>query len=226
MRKIVLMVFAILIANRMAGSDTLYYSVMKNSIDLSHEAYKLENFVQLANCCERILLVYKNDWLPYYYEAYALINMSFIETMEASKSKYCDRAQEILYEALKIKPGESELFVLQAMLYYARMAISPMLNGPLYLPRAVRVLNDAESLDPENPRIFYLRAKSTMNTPKFLGGGFEAALPIFEKALARYNSFKTKSYIDPDWGREDALRLYDECKKALAGQNSEKQPDK
>ena len=139
--------------------------------------------------------------------------MSFIEKGDKNKEAYCNRAQDLIDEAVKIKSDESELFVLQSLLYYARMAISPMLNGPLYLPKATTALNDAEKLEPDNPRIYYLRGNSIINTPKFFGGGKEAALPVLEKALIMYKNFKQKSAIHPDWGKEETERLYKECKK-------------
>lgn len=213
MKKIIFVAFVLFIAQKIHGNDTLYYPLLRNSIDLAFKEYKLGNYRQLANCSERILLVYKNEWLPYYYDAYAYINMSFIETHEGNKEMYCDKAQDLLDEVFKIKPDESELFVLQSLVYYARMSISPMINGPLYLPKAVSALNDAEKLDPDNPRIYYLRGKSTINTPKFFGGGKDAAIPIFEKALTMYKTFKQKSTVHPDWGKEDAERLYKECKR-------------
>jgi tetratricopeptide (TPR) repeat protein len=212
MKKIFLVALILLTSQKIFGNDTLYYSMLRKSIDLAYRDYKLENYRQLANCSERILLVYKNDWLPYYYEALAYINMSFIETKEGDKEMYCDKAQNLLDGAFKIKPDESEIYVLQSMLYYARMSISPMINGPLYLPKAASALNDAEKLDPENPRIYYLRGKSTMNTPKFFGGGKDTAVPILEKALNMYEKYKQKSTVHPDWGSEEAERLYHECK--------------
>jgi tetratricopeptide (TPR) repeat protein len=213
MKKIIFIAFVLLIAKKMHGNDTLYYPLLRNSIDLAYKEYKLENYRQLANCSERILLVYKNEWLPYYYEAYAYVNMSFIETNEGDKEMYCDKTQKLLDEVFKIKPDESELFVLQSLVYYARMSISPMINGPLYITKAVNALSDAEKLDSDNPRIYYLRGKSIINTPKFFGGGKNAAIPIFEKALTMYKTFKQKSSVHPDWGKEDAERLYKECKR-------------
>jgi hypothetical protein len=92
------------------------------------------------------------------------------------------------------------------------MSSSPMLKGPIYIAKATSALNDAEKLDPSNPRIYYLRGKSTMYTPKFFGGGKEAAIPIFEKAINRYESFIPQSKVHPDWGKEDAEKLYKVCK--------------
>jgi len=226
MIKAFLIAIPLLISQNILSSDTLYYSMLRKNIDLTYKDYKLENYRQLANCSERILLVYKNEWIPYYYRAYAYINMAFIEVNESNKEMYCDKAQELIDEAFKIKPDESEIYVLQSMLYFARMSISPMINGPLYLPKAASALNDAEKLDPGNPRIYYLKGKSTMNTPKFFGGGKEAAIPIFEKALNVYSRFKPKSIVHPSWGEEDALRLYNECKAELSEKNPDKLTDK
>ena len=212
MIKAFLIAIPFLISQNIFGSDTLYYSMLRKSIDFAYKEYKVENYRQLANCSERIMLVYKNEWIPYYYGAYAYINMAFIEADDSEKEMYCDKAQEIIDEAFKIKPDESEIYVLQSMLYFARMSISPMINGPVYLPKAAAALDDAEKLDPGNPRIYYLRGKSIMNTPKFFGGGKDAAISIFDKALNVYKSFKPKSIIHPFWGEEDALRLYNECK--------------
>jgi hypothetical protein len=226
MKKTILLALLLLMAQKTFGGDTLYYSLLRNSIDRAYKDYNLDNYRQLANCSERILLVNKDEWLPCYYEAYAYINMGFIATSEGEKELYCEKAQTLLNEAFRVNPKESEIFVLQSMLYFARMSISPMINGPIYLPKATSALNEAEKLDPGNPRIYYLRGKSIMNTPKFFGGGKDAAILIFDKALNVYKGFKPKSIIHPFWGEEDALRLYIECKESLAEQKANKLPDK
>ena len=213
MKKILIVALLLYTVQKVYGGDTLYYPILKKSIDLAYREYKLENYRQLANCSERILSVYKNDWLPYYYDIYACVNMSFIETREEDKERYCDRAQDLLDTVIKNNPEESELFVLQSLIYYGRMSINPMINGTLYITKAANSLNEAEKLDPGNPRIYYLKGKSTMNTPKFFGGGKRAAIPFFEKAMAIYKTFRMKSTVHPDWGKEDAGKLYEECKK-------------
>lgn len=212
MKIIIIVFFSGWITQKVICNDTLYYAALKNSIELAATGYNLENFRQLANCSERITLIYKDDWLPYYYAAYAYTNMSFIEKNEANQEVFCDKAQQFLDDAFKIKPDASELYVLQSLLYFARMSSSPMLKGPIYIAKATSALNDAEKLDPSNPRIYYLRGKSTMYTPKFFGGGKEAAIPIFEKAISRYESFIPQSKVHPDWGKEDAEKLYKVCK--------------
>ena len=72
---------------------------------------------------------------------------------------------------------KSELHVLQSLLYTARMNINPWINGSIYMVKASKELELAEILNPNNPRIYYLKGKFALYTPKFMGGGKEAALP-------------------------------------------------
>jgi hypothetical protein len=212
MKKIIFITLMLLTFHKMKGSDTLYYPVLRKSIDIALSNYNTENYIQLAHCSERIIQVYEDDWLPYYYGAYAYANMSFMENDDSNKEAYCDKAQELLDHAMKLRPEEAELYVVQALVYFARMAISPMINGPLYIPKANKALSDAEKFDPENPRVYYLKGKSTISTPKFFGGGRDVALPILEKALLMFNRYRPACNVAPYWGKEDAERLLNECK--------------
>jgi hypothetical protein len=212
MKKILILIPVLLSFMKLYSNDTLYYSYLRNSIEKAYQAWELENYRQLENCSERIMMICRNEWLPYYYGAYAYINMSFMDKSDDNKEAYCDKAQVFLDSAFKIKPNESEIFVLQSLLYIARMAISPMISGPLYYAKSTGALDDAEKLDPTNPRIFYLRAKSTVYTPRFLGGGKQAAIPIFEKAMLLFNNSRCRSIVYPNWGKEDNEKLLMECK--------------
>jgi hypothetical protein len=212
MKTLFFIFFAFVLSTNAFCNDTTYYSKLRTSINQANIAYTSDNYQQLVNCCSRILSVYKSDWLPYYYEAYAYINISFIEKNSDKKEKYCNEVQTLLDSAFKLEINESELYVLQSLLYTARMAISPMVNGPIYLPKAFSALTEAEKRNPHNPRIYYLRAKSTYYTPKFFGGGKEVALPIFEKALQMFLAFKPAGTLYPDWGKGDTERLIRKCK--------------
>jgi len=212
MKTLIILTIALGLFTNMHGSDTSYYAPLKTGIKQSETAYHAENFQQLIYCCERILSLYKTEWLPYYYEAYGYINLSFIEKKADKKEVYCDKAQSMIDSAFRLKPNEPELHVLQSLLYTARMAINPWVNGPVYITKASNELETAEKLDPKNPRIYYLRGKSALYTPKFFGGGKEAALPLFDKAVHLYLGFKPESQVHPNWGKEDADRLYEECK--------------
>ena len=194
--------------------DTTYYPVLRQGINKTSQGYNSENFLELANLCERISLVKTEEWLPYYYGAYAYINMSFLEKTAGKKDEYCIKAKILIEKAKALNPQDSEIDVLQALLCYALMEITPMVNGPVYLPRSKKALEAAKAKNPGNPRIYYLEGKSAMYMPAFMGGGKEAAIPLFEKALELFNKFTHASDVHPSWGRSDTANLLEECKNA------------
>ncbi|NQU86558.1 MAG: hypothetical protein HQ541_12425, partial [Mariniphaga sp.] len=176
--------------------------------------YNSENFLELANICERISLIKSEEWLPYYYGAYAYINMSFIETKTSKKSEYCKKAKILADKVKELIPNDSESDVLEALLCYALMEITPMVNGPIYLPRSKKALETAKKKNPDNPRIYYLEGKSTMFMPAFMGGGKDVALPLFQKAIQLFDQFIPESNIHPSWGKNDSAKLLEDCKNA------------
>ncbi|MDP2334882.1 MAG: hypothetical protein Q8N05_00230 [Bacteroidota bacterium] len=57
-------------------------------------------------------------------------------------------------------------------------------------------------MNPDNPRVYYLRATMTFHTPEAYGGGAAKALPLFQKADEKFKIFKPKTAISPNWGNE------------------------
>jgi len=189
------------------GNDTTYYSVMRKAIIQMESAYTYENFLQMANTSERVISSKPKEWVPLYYKAYAYVNMGHLNSDEDKKDKCLDIAQETLEKAYKLNPNESELYVLNAYLYYCRMEINPMLRGMIYSPKANEMLTEAEELNNKNPRVYYLKASSLIYTPEFMGGGKEAAKPFNERALKLFKEYKPICDICPDWGESGALDL-------------------
>ena len=63
-------------------------------------------------------------------------------------------------------------------------------------------LDKALELNPDNPRVYYLRATMTFHTPEAYGGGAAKALPLFQAADEKFRIFKPKTDISPNWGKE------------------------
>ena len=198
-----------------SASDTSYYAVLRTSLALSDQEYSIPAYQNLANTCERILVLKKNEWLPLYYCSYAYTHMAYMTKDEERKDALLDKAQACADSALAINPGESEIQLLVALICYGRMEINPMFRATTYFPRASDALEKAKALNPENPRIYYLEGKSTLYKPDFLGGGAEAAFPILEKALQYYREFEAPFDIYPHWGEENTIDLYEECKEKI-----------
>jgi tetratricopeptide (TPR) repeat protein len=193
-----------------------YYSLLKEGLQSIDSEYTVESYQNLANCCDRILNVAENSWLPYYYKVYAYTHLGYMAESEERKEVMYDIAQATLEEAMKIRPDESENHVLQAMIYFGRMQINPMRSAMIYFPKANAELSKAKQLDPMNPRVYYLIGQSLLHKPKFLGGGKDAARPFLKEALFYYEKFEGSCGLYPSWGREKTLELYNSCIKDLS----------
>ncbi len=195
-----------------SANDTSYYAVLRNSLVLADQEYSLSTYQNLANTCERIIALRENEWLPFYYRAYAYAHMGYMTKDEEKKDALLDKAQASVDAALILNPEESEIFLVIALICYGRMEINPMFRAGTYFPKANSALEKAKELNPKNPRIYYLEGKSTMYKPVFMGGGVEAALHILEKSLQYYAEFVPPFDLYPHWGEESTLLLYQKCK--------------
>ncbi|MEN8203685.1 MAG: hypothetical protein ABFS28_13900 [Bacteroidota bacterium] len=194
---------ALLLASAsLSGQDKPYESTMLRTIESLHKATEKEDYLSCASQFERVANAEKIRWLPYYYSAYSLIILSFEESNGAEKDLILDRAQEMLDRALELEPDESELHALQAFLYPSRILVDPMNRGMAYMEKIFVSLERAKSLNPENPRPWFLEGMNKLNLPPAMGGGAEVARPILEKADARFRAFTNEDPLWPDWGAE------------------------
>jgi hypothetical protein len=77
-----------------------------------------------------------------------------------------------------------------------------MNRGMTYMEVMNQSLDQALELNPDNPRVYYLRATMTFHTPEAYGGGAAKALPLFQAADEKFRIFKPKTAILPNWGKE------------------------
>ena len=182
--------------------DDPYLNAMLSTIETMTNASSSEEYIECANKFERIAGAEKTQWMPYYYGANSLIIMSFDESDGSKKDLILDRAQQNLDKAFSINPDESELHALQAFLYPSRILVDPMGRGMLYIEQIVQSLETAKSLNPDNPRPYFLEAINKLNFPPSMGGGPEVAKPIFEVADAKFKAFRNEDPLWPNWGEE------------------------
>lgn len=161
---------------------------------------------QIASKFERASSVAPTDWLPQYYQAYALlINCFQSKESDDAKDKTLDQAEAALGRARKLRGDESELLVLQAYVYQARLGISPMMRSAKYSGMVNEALAQAKKLNPANPRIYLVQANNLYFTPKMFGGGADAAKPVYDEAKTRYAAFKPSTPLMPNWGERQLL---------------------
>lgn len=183
-------------------SNEAYRKAMSQSIEKLFQATTLPEYVEIANQFERIAQIEKAQWLPLYYASYAYIMISFQEPDNAKKDSYLDKAQKFLDNALALEPNESELHMLQGFLYPSRINIDPMSRGLIYMEKMNASLDKALELNPDNPRVYFLRATMTFHMPEAYGGGAAKALPFYRTAEEKFSTFKPKTDISPNWGKE------------------------
>lgn len=160
----------------------------------------------LAARLERAATVAPADWLPRYYQAYALI-ISVFQSKENgdAKDQLLDRAEAALAQARQLKGDESELLTLQAYAYQARLGISPMLRSLKYSAMVDEATDRAQALNPANPRAALVAANNVNFTPEMFGGGAKAARPLYEQAQAKYAAFRPAGPLAPNWGQGQLL---------------------
>jgi hypothetical protein len=160
----------------------------------------------LAAKLERAAAVAPADWLPRYYQAYALlINVFQSQENGDAKDATLDQAEAALAQARKLKGDESELLTLQAYIYQARLWVSPMLRSMKYSRLVTETVAKAKALNPANPRPYLVGANNVYYTPSMFGGGAEAAKPLYEEAKAKYAAFRSTSPLAPNWGQNQVL---------------------
>jgi len=179
-----------------------YEQAMSKALENLSKANTGDDFRNVANSFERISMNEKTEWLPLYYSAYAYVIVCHMNPDKGQSDAMLDKAQGFIDQALKIAPKESELFVLQAFLYPARITVDPMTRGMEYMGKMNQALDEAILLNPENPRSYYLRAITTLNMPEAFGGGAANAKPFFETAKEKFDQFTPETVLSPNWGKE------------------------
>jgi hypothetical protein len=160
----------------------------------------------LAAKLERAATVAPADWLPRYYQAYALLIHVFQSKEDGDKKDAAlDQAEAALAKARQLKGDESELLTLQAYIYQARLGVSPVLRSMKYSRMVTEAVAQAKKANPANPRPYLVGANNVYFTPSVFGGGAEVARPLYEEAKTKYAAFKPTNALLPNWGERQLL---------------------
>lgn len=179
-----------------------YLRTMEGGLGKLKNATSPPAYQAVANLFDRVAQKETGEWLPLYYHAFSLNLMAFGENDAAKKSALLDAAQASVEKALTIAPAESEIWVVQAMVYSARIGENPVANGPIYGPKSGEATEKALALNPNNPRAHLMKGQGLYYTPAMWGGGKDKALPHLEKAKALFGTFAPESNLHPVWGIE------------------------
>lgn len=192
-----------------------YNKVMAEKIAAVDTVRTANGWRELANTFERIGDAEKTQWLPYYYAALAQVNTGYFSMnganptaggMAATLDPLADKAEAMLAKAKGLYNKEhSEIYVLEKMIASIRMMADPMTRWQTYGPKAAEALAKAKTMDPANPRVYYLEGQDKYYTPEQFGGSKTEAKKLFEEAVKRYEAFKPETALHPQWGKGSAV---------------------
>lgn len=105
-----------------------------------------------------------------------------------------------------LSEGNDEVQVLRAMHAMNYLGIN---RGEwlTFISKINEGLDKAEEIDPDNPRIYYLRGLLKYNMPAMMGGGTEIGIKLFQQSLQKYESFKSKDEYAPFLGKERSGKI-------------------
>jgi tetratricopeptide (TPR) repeat protein len=194
----------------MALAQTKYDGAMTKGLEQLKAAKSVDDMLSASAFFERVGDAEKDKWLPYYYAAYANYVTAWMNP-KLDKDKVAEKSNDLLTKAEAIEPNNSELFCMRQMTATLQMVVDPMSRWQSYGAQANSAIEKAIKADPNNPRIYYLKGQSLMNTPEAFGGGKVVAKKLFEKSVELYKNFQPASPYHPVWGKEEAEKLLAAC---------------
>ena len=191
----------------LAFAQTAFEKAMQEKVSKIATCKTPEDFTALANDFTRIGDKEKTQWLPYYYATLATIQNGRLRMREGKTDTLdanADAAEKLLTKSEELSPENPENYILRKLIHNQRLIVDPqqrfMTEGAL----GAEALARAGKLQPENPRITLLQAEDLYYTPEQFGGSKEKAKELFQKAIQQFAAFKTKTSLDPNWGKEEA----------------------
>ena len=194
------------------ADDNKYAEAMAKNIQTVYAAQSIADLQSAVNTLDRIGSSEKTKWEPYYYAAFGYIRMATREQDAAKKDAYLDQATAIASKAKALSANESEIICLEGFIHMIRVTVDPASRGQQYSGLAMQAFGKASALNPENPRALALQAQMQYGTAKFLGSSTTEACAVLDAALEKFDSYKSKNPLSPQWGREMALKLKKDCK--------------
>lgn len=171
---------------------------------------------QRADLAARFSMIaakWDKEWITHYYVAYTKAILSSQEKDGGKADALLDEADKQRAVAVDILGHETdETHVLAALIANWRIAVNPMSRGMSFGQVFREHIAAAKTLNPSNPRIYYLQGMAWYSMPKFVGGGKDVALPYLSKADSLYGLEKTGNIRKPYWGRQNNERYLDDCR--------------
>ncbi len=207
MKKVV--TIALFLVATVAMAQDQYTKGMQKAFQLWGEG----KISEASNLFERIATAEKDNWLPAYYVSQVNTVASFGEKDKETLVKQLEKAQEFVDIAKAISPDNSEILVQQAMIHTAYVAFDGATYGMTLSGEVVALYQKAAKLAPENPRVVLSKAEWDMGSARFFGQDITPYCKEVERSLELFANFKPESEFHPNWGKERAQAVIENCGK-------------
>lgn len=211
MKKTILAAMAFMLCLSGFAQNEKMYKAIEPKLSVIDTTRSITELVELAGYFDRICNAEPAEWLPLYYKALCHIRIGYIYS-DAGKldmiDAQTDEAEKYLDKAQAIEKNNSEIFCLRKMVATLRIVVDPMSRFPTYTPIGDAAINQAEQLNPENPRIYLLKGIDKYHIPEQYGGSKTEAKSLFETTFAKFKAFKTQVTVSPQWGLQQAKYFY------------------
>jgi tetratricopeptide (TPR) repeat protein len=167
------------------------------------QTFDQKKMIEAESLFERILSADSKIWIAHYYIALADENISHtFYSNNKKREQYVNKGIEHLESCIKLKKDFSEAYILLAGLYGIKIGFDRFSVISLH-SKISAALNKAKKLEPDNPRLYLVRGRSSFYTPEIYGGGIKKARNEFNKALELFPKYKIEKEIYPDWGHDE-----------------------
>ena len=160
---------------------------------------------------ERIASAEKAQWLPDYYVALINCTDAFNPANREKANALLEKAQSSLDNAKTKSDTNSEICVLQALIYTAILVQDPMTNSMKYSPLVMQEYQKALVLNPNNPRAVFGQADFQLSGAKWTGVATKPLCAEINRSLELFANFKPESPFHPKWGLDRAKQVATTC---------------
>lgn len=210
MKRIFMATLMLVTSSSVFAQTSKYVTAMQENLQKMSAATSAEDYQKVAAAFERIANAEKDKWQPYYYACLSQIRSGMIDA-KADKDAIAMKVESMIDKQAKIAVN-SELYELKYMNATMQMMVNPMQRWQTKGKEAQAAYDEGILLNPNNPRLYFLKAMSVLNTPEQFGGGPKAAKPLFEKAVDAAKLATKSTDFSPNWGGEDAQMILDKIK--------------
>lgn len=212
MKKILLAVLLVSVAATSFSQSDRFKQAMATNLKKFDSASTADDMLALSNSFERIGDAEKTQWLPYYYAALTYAFHAYMKNTPSSNDTYASKTEELINKAEALEKNNSEIACVKSIIASLRMIVDPQSRWQSFGATVQQEIEKAKSLDPANPRPYFLQGQNLRYTPQEFGGGCATAKPALEEALKKFETFKPASEMHPNWGKGQLVTMLEGCK--------------